>query len=65
MTITKKIVLDEEGCPFEVIIPYNQFVELSETYGWDLDEQEHNELAQALEDSKTRNLDAFVPGSEV
>ena len=43
ITITKKIVLDENGEPSEVIIPYQQFVELSEALGLDLDEQESKE----------------------
>jgi hypothetical protein len=65
MTITKKIVLDAEGNPSDVMIPYEQFIELSETYGWDLDDQEQKELASALEDSRAENRDAFVPASEV
>ncbi|MDA0765463.1 MAG: hypothetical protein O3A92_01385 [Verrucomicrobia bacterium] len=64
MTITKKIVLDEEGNPSEVLIPYAQFVELTETYGLDLDEDEQSELRDALADSKARNHDAFVPAEE-
>ncbi len=65
MTITKKIVLDENGVPSDVIIPYEQFVELSETYGWDLNEKETKDLAEALADSRAENRDAFVPAAEV
>ncbi len=65
MTITKKIVLDEKGTPSEVIIPYGQYVELSEIYGWDLDEAEEEGLAAALADSRMGSRDAFVPASEV
>lgn len=65
MIITKKIVLDEKGSPSDVIIPYEQFVELSEIYGWDLDEEEQKDLTEALADSRARNRDAFVPASEV
>jgi hypothetical protein len=65
MTITKKIVLDEQGKPTEVIMPYQQFVDLSETYGWDLDETEQSELKEALADSVSGNRSAFVPASEV
>jgi PHD/YefM family antitoxin component YafN of YafNO toxin-antitoxin module len=61
----KKIVLDEKGDPSDVIIPYSLFVELPETYGWDLDEEEQRELAEALSDSRAGNRDAFVPASEV
>lgn len=65
MTITQRIVLDENGEPSEVLIPYAQFQELSEKYGWDLDETEEQELREALADSKAGNRDAFVPASEV
>ena len=65
MTITKKIVLDENGEPSEVIIPYAQFMELSEALGLDLEEQEREELREALADSKDGNRDAFVAASEV
>ena len=64
VTITRKIVLDEEGNPSEVLIPYAQFVELAETYGLDFDENEQSELREALADSKARKRDAFVPAEE-
>jgi len=47
------------------MIPYEEFMELSEVYGWDLDDQEQDELASALEDSRAGKRDAFVPASEV
>ena len=65
VTITRKLVLDEKGNPSEVLIPYEQFVELAETYGLDLAENEQNELREALADSKARNRDAFIPAEEV
>lgn len=65
MTIIKKIILDETGTPSDVIIPYEQFVQLSETYGWDLDEEEQKDLSTALADSRAGNRDAFIPASDV
>ncbi len=65
MIITKKIVFNEQGDPTDVLIPYEQFVELSETYGFDLDEQEIKELGEALADAKAGNHHAFVPASEI
>lgn len=65
MTITKKLVLDENGEPSEVLIPYAQFVELAEACGLDLDEEEQGELREALTDSLAGNRSAFVPASEV
>lgn len=65
MTITKKLVLDEKGDPSEVLIPYEQFVELSETYGLDLTKEEESELREALADSRSGNSDAFVSAEEI
>jgi len=65
VTITKKLVLDENGNPSEVLIPYEQYVELAETYGLDLDENEQNQLREALADSMSGNRDAFIPAEEV
>lgn len=65
MIITKKIFYDEKGEPAEVIIPYAQFQQLTEAQGWDLDETERKELAEALADSKAGNREAFVPASEI
>ncbi|MEM7699626.1 MAG: hypothetical protein AAF236_14610 [Verrucomicrobiota bacterium] len=65
MTINRRIVLDENGDPSEVLIPYDQFQELSERYGWDLDDVEEGELREAIADSKAGNREAFVPASDV
>ena len=65
MNITKKIVLNAEGKPSDVMIPYEQFIELSEIYGLDLDDQEQQDLTAALEDSRAGHRDAFVSAAEV
>ena len=65
MTITKKISLDDRGQPSEVVSPYGQFVELSEAYGWDLDESEREELREALADSRGANRSSFVSAADV
>ncbi len=65
MTINQRIVLDEKGEPSEVIIPYAQFQELSERYGWDLDDVEEEELREAIADSDTGNREAFVSASDI
>ena len=64
-TIDRKIVVDDRGEPIEVIIPYAQFVELSETYGLELDGSQREELRAALADSAARRREAFVPEDEV
>lgn len=65
MTITKKIIFDDLGKPSEVVIPYGEFVELSEAYGWDLDGIEREELGEALADSQAGNRSAFVAAADV
>ncbi len=65
MTITRKLVLDEKGNPAEVIIPYDQFVEIVETYGLDLGADEQLHLREAREDSAEGRRDAFVPADQV
>ncbi|MCX6877224.1 MAG: hypothetical protein NTW21_25950 [Verrucomicrobia bacterium] len=65
MTITRKIVLDEQGVPAEVIIPYAQFLEIVEALGLDLDAAEQRDLRDALEDSTCGRRDAFVSADMV
>ena len=58
--IQKKVVFDERGEPKEVIIPWAQFCELSETLGWDLDEEAMADLREAKRDWESGNHSAFV-----
>ena len=58
-TIRKKFVVDENGDPIEVVIPYAQFLEWVETYGLDFSEQERAELKAAIADSQAGNREAF------
>ena len=63
--IQKKIVLGEGGQPVEVIIPWEQFCEMSEALGLDLDSTEQAELREALDDSLARRREAFTPLDEL
>jgi hypothetical protein len=65
MTIRQRIVLNEKGEPSEVLIPYAQFQELSERYGWDLDDVEEEELREAIAESDAGNREAFVSASDI
>ena len=65
IAIQKKIVVDENGVPQEVIIPWAQFCELSEALGLDLDEEAMADLRAAREDSEKGNQTAFTPLSEL
>ena len=65
IAIQKKIVIDENGAPQEVIISWAQFCELSEALGLDLDATEQAELREALDDSRTGRREAFTPLDEL
>ncbi len=65
IAIQKKIVRDEQGQPKEVIIPWEQFCELSEALGLDLDEEAMANLREARHDWETGNRAAFTPLSEL
>ena len=60
MNIHKKIVVDEQGNPQEVIIPWNEFQEIAELLGLDLDSKALEELRQAREDRETGNHEAYI-----
>jgi PHD/YefM family antitoxin component YafN of YafNO toxin-antitoxin module len=65
IAIQKKIVLDENGAPQEVIIPWAQFCELSEALGLDLDEEAMADLRMARADLEKGEKAAFAPLSEL
>ena len=63
--IQKKIVVDEDGTPLEVIIPWTQFCELSEALGLDLDDEAMTDLREARGDLEKGDKAAFTPLSEL
>jgi hypothetical protein len=65
IAIRRKLILDENGDPAEVVIPYDQFVEMVEIYGLDLADSEESDLREALADSRAGRREAFVPASDV
>ena len=60
MNIHKKIVVDEQGNPQEVIIPWDEFQEIAEILGLDLDSEALDDLRQAREDRETGKQDAYI-----
>lgn len=60
MNIHKKIVVDEQGDPQEVIIPWDEFQEIAEILGLDLDSEALDDLRQAREDREIGNQDAYI-----
>lgn len=60
LTIHKKLVVDEEGHPQEVMISWAQYQQISEMLGLDLDEEAVEDLRQARQDRATKKRDAYV-----
>ena len=60
IAISKKFIVDEEGRPKEVIIPWEQFQQISEMLGLDLDESAVNDLRRARRDRAAENREAYV-----
>ncbi len=58
--ITRKYVVDEQGKPQEVIIPWEQFQLIAEILGLDLDEKAIADLQQAREDRAQGKKDAYI-----
>ena len=63
--IEKKIVVDEQGRPLEVILSWKQFCELMEQLGYDLDEEAQGDLRAARKDLQKSDPNAFIPLSEL
>jgi len=60
LAIHKKLIVDERGKPTDVIIPWMEFLEISELLGLDLDETTEQELKEAEADRVAGNEAAYV-----
>jgi len=60
ISIHKKIVVDDLGNPQEVIIPWNEFQEIAEILGLDLDSEAIEDLTQARADRESGRMHAYV-----
>ncbi|MFH1527382.1 MAG: hypothetical protein ABIG69_12175 [Bacteroidota bacterium] len=58
--IHKKIVNDENGNPSDVIIPWNEFKQIEEILGLDLDEKTIKELRQAQSDRDKGEISSYI-----
>ena len=63
--IPKKIVVDEQGTPVEVILPWQTFCELQETLGLDLDAEAQADLRETRCDLEAGRTEAFRPLSSL
>lgn len=59
-TIRKKLVVDEQGRPQEVIIAWQDYRRIEEALGLDLDEGVVRQLRQARSDREAGREDAYV-----
>ncbi|MDQ2696689.1 MAG: hypothetical protein M3Z21_15200 [Pseudomonadota bacterium] len=60
ISIHKKIVVDEQGNPQEVIIPWEEFQEIAEILGLDLDSEAVENLNQARKDREGGRRDDYL-----
>ncbi len=60
ITVSKRYIVDEQGRPQEVAIPWDQYRQIAEILGLDLDEAAIADLRQARRDRETKNFDAYV-----
>lgn len=60
MNINKRYIVDEHGDPKEVIIPIEDFENMQELLGWDIEEEALNQLREARRDRESRNKGAYV-----
>ena len=61
----KKIVLDENGNPTDVIIPYKEFLELEEILGLDLEEEVKWHLRQDYNERESSKKEFYVELDEI
>lgn len=60
LEIPKKYIVDENGRPQEVIIPWDSYLKISEMLGLDLDEKAVADLRQAQKDRASNREDAYI-----
>ena len=65
VSIHKKLIVDEQGHPTEVIIPWMEFLEIAELLGMDLDEAAIDDLEQARADRMAGNQEAYLSLDEI
>lgn len=60
ISIHRKLVVDEHGRPQEVIIPWEEYQEIEELLGLDLNEKAIEALQEARKDRESGNTEAYV-----
>lgn len=65
LSISKKVVYDEEGKPVEVILSWKDYQKIEEILGLDLDEEAIRALEEAKGDREQAKKDAYVALEEI
>ena len=60
MNIHKKVVVDDNGTPQEVIIPWSEFLQIEELLGLDLEPEVAEQLEEAKCDRASGEASAYV-----
>jgi len=60
LTIHKKLVVDKHWMPMEVIIPWDEYREMEELLGLDLDEAVIDDLRQARSDRAKGKKEVYL-----
>ena len=60
LTIHKKLVVDEHGTPQEVIVPWDEYRQIEELLGLDLDSEAVADLEKAAADRESGTPGAYV-----
>ncbi|MGE4180762.1 MAG: hypothetical protein AB7J34_13140 [Limisphaerales bacterium] len=60
-TVAKKVVVNDQGTPVEVILSWKTFQEIAEAMGWDLDATAKGDLRRTRRDLAMANHEAFFP----
>ena len=60
LTIHKKMVVDDDGTPQEVILPWKEYRQIEELLGLDLDLKAVTDLEEAAKDRESGSTEAYV-----
>lgn len=60
ISINKRFIVDEKGNPKDVVIPLENFREIEELLGLDLDDKTINDLREARIDRESGNENAYL-----
>ncbi len=60
MAINKRYIVDEQGTPKEVVITIEDYREIEELLGWDLDKEAVRQLRQAKMDRESGDKSAYL-----